>query len=124
MESVQDVVGISYEIFQIELDYSVDSIVFVDDLLLVFVVQYYDQVFEDEVVFIFCNIYGVYIGEVMWVLVGGQWCYDIFDELVFFVVLDVGEYFYVFVGICYECLVNDSVVLVKVYFDQVIVNNI
>ena len=61
-ESAQDAVGTSHEIFQIELDYSADSIALVDDLLLAFVAQYHDQALEDEAVFTLCNIYGAYIG--------------------------------------------------------------
>lgn len=122
-ESAQDAVGTSNEIFQVDLDYSADSIALVDDLLLAFVAQYHDQALEDEAVFTLCNIYGAYIGEVMRSLVGGQWRYDTSDDKAPFVVLDVGEYSYAFAGICYERLVNDSAISVKAYFDQAVSNN-
>ncbi|TPV61056.1 hypothetical protein FJ444_05435 [Aestuariibacter sp. GS-14] len=122
-DSAQDAVDTSKEIFNVTLDYSADSIILVDDLLLAFVARYQDQALEDEAVFTLCNIYGAYIGEVMRSLTGGQWRYDTSDEKAPFVALAIGEFSYAFAGICYERLVNNSAISVKAYFDQAIANN-
>lgn len=122
-DSANDAVDTSQEVFNIVLDFSIDSIAAVDNLLLAFIDKYKDQALEDDVVFTLCNIYGAYIGEVMKNLIGGSWRYDQSDASAPYVVLDVGEYSYAFAGICYERLVNDSQISVKSYFDQALSNN-
>lgn len=122
-DSAKDAVGTSRDMFEVNLDYSADSIELVDSLLLAFIDKYKDQALEDNAVFTLCNIYGAYIGEVMRSLIGGKWRYDETNKSAPFVVLDVGEYSYAFAGICYERLVNDSQVSVKAYFDQALSNN-
>lgn len=122
-DSAKDAVSTSRDMFEVNLDYSADSIELVDSLLLAFIDKYKDQALEDNAVFTLCNIYGAYIGEVMRSLIGGKWRYDETNKSAPFVVLDVGEYSYAFAGICYERLVNDSQVSVKAYFDQALSNN-
>ena len=122
-DSAKDAVETSQDMFSTELDFSADSIILVDNLLLAFVDRFKDQALEDNAVFTLCNIYGAYIGEVMRSLIGGKWRYDDSNKTAPFVVLDVGEYSYAFAGICYERLVNDSQVSVKAYFDQALANN-
>lgn len=122
-DSAKDAVGTSRDMFNIELDYSAESIELIDSLLLAFIDRFKDQALEDNAVFTLCNIYGAYIGEVMRNLIGGTWRYDESDKAAPYVVLDVGEYSYAFAGICYERLVNDSQVSVKAYFDKALANN-
>lgn len=122
-DSAKDAVSTSRDMFEVNLDYSAESIELVDSLLLAFIDKYKDQALEDNAVFTLCNIYGAYIGEVMRSLIGGKWRYDETNKSAPFVVLDVGEYSYAFAGICYERLVNDSQVSVKAYFDQALSNN-
>ncbi len=101
-DSAKDAVGTSRDMFNIELDYSAESIELIDSLLLAFIDRFKDQALEDNAVFTLCNIYGAYIGEVMRNLIGGTWRYDESDKAAPYVVLDVGEYSYAFAGICYE----------------------
>merc|ERR1712137_681166 len=64
-DSAKDAVGTSRDMFNIELDYSAESIELIDSLLLAFIDRFKDQALEDNAVFTLCNIYGAYIGEVM-----------------------------------------------------------
>lgn len=65
VDCVKDVVVIVVDEFDIVFDYLFVSVVLVDDILFSFVDKYYDLVLEDEVVFIICNIFGVYVGEIL-----------------------------------------------------------
>ncbi|QPG04356.1 hypothetical protein IT774_08700 [Salinimonas marina] len=117
-ESAKDATVVAQEEFNIELDYSQQSIALVDDLLLSFIGKYQDKALEDSAVFTLCNIFGAYIGETYKQHAGGTWRYDQTDPKAPFVVLDCKDRSYAFAGICYERLVNDSQISVKSYFDK------
>ncbi|MFC3095479.1 hypothetical protein DRW07_08815 [Alteromonas sediminis] len=116
--SAGDAVATAREEFGLELNYSPESIILVDDLLLGFIDKYHDEVLEDQAVFTLCNIFGAYVGEVYKQLVGGEWRYDQSNPEAPHVLLAYANNTYAFAGICYERLVNDSQVSVKAYFDQ------
>lgn len=117
-DCAHDAVATAKEEFQVELDYSNESIGAVDDVLLSFVDRYHDKALEDDAVFTLCNVFGAYTGETFRRLVGGSWRYDESNPKAPYVLLEVGDRSYAFAGICYERLVNDSQVSVKAYFDQ------
>ena len=77
-------------------------------------VRYKDQALEESAVFTICNIYGAYIGEIFRNKVGGNWAYDDSDPSAPYVVLNYAGNTYAFAGICYQRLVNDSKISVKV----------
>ena len=121
--SANDAVATSLEEFSLTLDFSLESVALVDDILLAFVDKYHDEVLEDQAVFTVCNIYGAYLGEVFKQHVGGEWRYDDSDPKAPYVVLSYVSHTYAFAGICYERLVNDSQVSVKSYFEQAMANH-
>lgn len=123
-DCARDAVATAQEEFQLDLDYSSDSIAAVDDVLLSFVDRYHDKALEDEAVFTLCNVFGAYTGETFRRLAGGSWRYDQSNPKAPYVLLDVGERSYAFAGICYERLVNDSQVSVKAYFDQALTQHV
>lgn len=122
-ESANDAAVVANEEFNIELDYTQQSIGVVDDLLLSFVEKYQDKALEDSAVFTLCNIFGAYVGETYKKYAGGTWRYDDTDPKAPFVVLDCKDRSYAFAGICYERLVNNSQVSVKSYFDKALSAN-
>ena len=110
--------------FAVTLDFSKQSIAYVDDLLLSFIDKYHDQVLEDEAVFTICNIFGAYTGETMRRFVGSsKWIYDQSNPNAPYVLLGVGENTYAFAGICYERLVNNSETSVREYFTKALANH-
>ena len=121
--SAVDAAKTAQQEFEIELDFTVDSIARVDDILLGFVDKYHDKALEDSAVFTICNIFGAYLGECYKKVGGGSWLYDATDPKAPFVLLEVGTFSYAFAGICYERLVNDSAISVKAYFDQALANH-
>lgn len=119
-DSAQDAVLVSKEQFDIDLDYSSESVALVDLAINRYLDTYKEQALEDKAVFTLCNIYGAYIGECFRKIVGGNWILDEkqADSPSVFISIDDKEY--AFAGICYEKLVNDSKVSTKEYFDLAI----
>ena len=124
IDSAQDAVNTALEEFDITLDYSPESIAIIDDILLSFIDKYHDKALEDEAVFTICNIFGAYVGETLKRIVGGTWFYDQSNADAPYVLLEIGDKSYAFAGICYERLVNDSQVSVKIYFDNALNNHL
>ncbi len=121
-DSAANAVETAQSEFSVKLDYSIESVRLVDDVILMFVEKFQDKALEDTAVFTICNIYGAYLGEVFKKQVGGNWRYDDSDPEAPYVLLDVGENSYAFAGICYERLVNDSQISVYNYFEQALQN--
>lgn len=117
-DSANDAIKTSQDEFGISLDFSAQSIVLVDEVLMRFLESYHDQALEDKAVFTLCNIYGAYVGETFRKLAGGQWQYNIENEDAPTIMLLFNERSFAFAGICYERLVNDRNVSVKRYFDE------
>lgn len=117
-DSAANAVETAQSEFSVKLDYSIESVRLVDDVILMFVEKFQDKALEDTAVFTICNIYGAYLGEVFKKQVGGNWRYDDSDPEAPYVLLDVGENSYAFAGICYERLVNNSQISVYNYFEQ------
>ncbi|MDT0581745.1 MULTISPECIES: hypothetical protein [Alteromonadaceae] len=117
-DSANDAITTSQEEFNVQLDYSVDSVAQVDQIILQFLENYKEQALEDKAVFTICNIYGAYIGETFRKLAGGQWQYNIENEDAPTIMLIFNDKSFAFAGICYERLVNNSKISVKRYFDE------
>ena len=122
-DSAQNAVNTALEEFDITLDFTPESVAVVDDILLSFIDKYHDKALEDEAVFTICNIFGAYVGETLKRIIGGTWFYDQSNPEAPYVLLEIGNKSYAFAGICYERLVNDSQVSVKVYFDNALNNH-
>ena len=123
VDSANNAVSTTAEEFQIELDFSPESIAKVDDILLSWIGRYKDQALEDKAVFTLCNIYGAYLGESFRQLIGGEWIYAGDEDQAPYALLEYASKTYAFAGICYERLVNDSTISVKRYFDQAVNNS-
>lgn len=119
-DTAADAVAVAKEEFNIELDYTKESVAKIDELLVSFLAKYRDQVLEDSAVFTLSNLFGAYAGEVFRKNYGGEWRYDKSDPQAPYVLLEVGSRSYAFAGICYERLVNDSKIGVKAYFDHAV----
>jgi hypothetical protein len=117
-DSAKDAVNTSKQEFDVELDYSEQSVSKVDDLLLSFLDRFQAQVLEDKAIFTLCNMYGAYVGETFRGIAGGNWLFDETNPQAPSIFLAIGEQTYAFAGICYERLVNNSETSVKDYFDQ------
>ncbi len=123
-DCASDAVVTARDEFELELDFSANSIATVDDILLGFVDKYHDKALEDDAVFTLCNVFGAYVGETFKRHVGGTWRYDQSTPSAPYVLLVLGERSYAFAGICYERLVNDSQISVQSYFDQALSHHV
>jgi hypothetical protein len=117
-ESAQDAVIVSQEQFNLELDFSIESLAVVDTVISRFLQEYEKEVQEDKSVFTLCNIFGAYVGEVFKKEVGGEWQLSEQGNDAISIFLAIDNNTYAFAGICYEKLVNDSRVSVQAYFEQ------
>ena len=122
-DSANDAIEVSKEEFNVDLDYSHESIQEIDRLFSSFKETFKEQVLEDKAIFTLCNIYGAYIGEVFKKLADGYWIYDESEQDAPTIFLKVDEHTYAFAGICYENLVNDNEMSVKSYFDAALAAN-
>nr|WP_136252459.1 hypothetical protein [Ningiella ruwaisensis] len=122
-ETARDAVQAAKEEFNIELDFSADSIANVDSTIMGFVKNFPSQSLEDKAVFTICNMYGAYLGEVFRSLAGGTWHYDTSTPEAPTILLVVDDKSYAFAGICYEKLVKNPDVSVSSYFSQALGNH-
>lgn len=114
--SASDAVKISQEEFELDLDYSAQSIPLIDDALMRYLDTYKEQALENKAIFTLCNVYGAYIGETYKKLVGGTWKIDDRDPEAPSILMHVNDNSYAFAGICYEKLVKDNTVSIASYF--------
>jgi hypothetical protein len=122
-DSANDAVAATKEEFDIDLDFSIESIAHIDHIILGFLERFQTQVLEDKAVFTLCNIYGAYIGETFRKAVGGNWLFDQTNPDAPSVYIGLNDHTYAFAGICYERLVNNSDISVKEYFDKALSAN-
>jgi hypothetical protein len=115
--SANDAVLVSKEQFDVELNYTIESVALVDNTINNYLDTFKAQALEDKAVFTICNIYGAYVGEVFRQAVGGNWLFDEHQKDAPSVFISINDNQYAFAGICYEKLVNDSKVSIKEYFD-------
>lgn len=116
-DSAQNAVLATKEQFNVDLNFSVESLALVDTAITGYLDAFKNQAIDDKAVFTICNIYGAYIGEIYRKHVGGVWIFDDHQKDAPSVFLSIKDKQYAFAGICYQKLVNDSSVSVKEYFD-------
>ncbi|MGQ8363929.1 hypothetical protein [Glaciecola sp. 1036] len=121
-QSAADAVSTAQEELAITLDYSIESISLVDDVILQLREKYPEQILEDKAVFTICNIFGAYIGEVFLATAGGKWLYDVSDPASPSIFMQHGEHTFAFAGVCFEKLVRDLSVSITHYFEQALEN--
>lgn len=74
--TAQDAVVYAAEEHQVLLDFSLDSLTKVDEILSELFLRQQEQRHADEVLFTLSNVFGAYTGEVFIHHVGGQWYHD------------------------------------------------
>lgn len=119
-DSANDAVAATKEEFEIDLDFSRESIAQIDHIIVGFLDRFQAQALEDKAIFTLCNIYGAYIGETFRKIVGGNWLFDDTIPDAPGIYIGYNDNTYAFAGICYERLVNNSTTSVKEYFDKAV----
>ncbi|KKL00594.1 hypothetical protein EIK76_14460 [Rheinheimera mesophila] len=74
--TAQDAVVYAAEEHQVLLDFSLDSLVKVDEILSELYLRQQEQRHADDLLFTLCNVFGAYTGEVFIHHVGGEWYHD------------------------------------------------
>jgi hypothetical protein len=74
--TAQDAVVYAAEEHQVMLDFSLDSLSQVDEILSELFLRQQEKRHSDELLFTLCNVFGAYTGEVFIHHVGGDWYHD------------------------------------------------
>ena len=74
--TAQDAVVYAAEDHQVLLDFSLDSLTKVDEILSELFLRQQEQRHADDLLFTLSNVFGAYTGEVFIHHVGGEWYYD------------------------------------------------
>lgn len=74
--TAQDAVVYAAEEHQVLLDFSLDSLVKVDEILSELYLRQQEQRHADDLLFTLSNVFGAYTGEVFIHHVGGEWYHD------------------------------------------------
>ncbi|MFC3120636.1 hypothetical protein [Agaribacter flavus] len=114
--SAEDAVSTAQLELAITLDYSPDSIQYVDKAILGFLDKFSHVALEDKAVFTLCNIFGAYIGEVFKKLANGTWIYATDKSDAPSIYMKVDEHTFAFAGVCFEKLVRNQNVSIESYF--------
>ncbi len=117
-QSAADAVGYAAEQHQLTLDYSLDSLHQVDQLLSRLHQDQQSKPHSSELLFTLCNIIGAYIGEVFIRHVGGQWQNNTADESAPYIAVGFGDKEFPFASVCYHKIVNHDSISLQDYLRQ------
>ncbi|GLR70439.1 hypothetical protein [Agaribacter marinus] len=115
-DSAKDAVSTAKVEFDIQLDYSPESIQNVDSAILSFLEKYAHVALEDKAVFTICNIFGAYVGEVYKSISDGHWIYDVSESDAPSIYMKLNDLTFAFAGVCFEKLVRNQDISIEEYF--------
>ena len=122
-QSAADAVNFASEEHQIVLDYSLESLALVDDLLTTMARQQQQKPLSDAHMFALCNIFGAYLGQVFSSIVGGHWVHQDADENAPYVSLNYNNREYPLASLVYHKVCKNADLSVADYVRQAISNS-
>lgn len=117
-----DAVQFASEEYQINLDFSLESLSLVDTILTRLHEVNRLQRFSDEHMFTLCNIYGAYLGQVFISIVGGEWLHQKVDETAPYVSLNYNNREFPLASLCFHKITKDVHLSVREYISQAMSN--
>lgn len=117
-QSAQDAVNYAAEQQQIALDFSLESLSQVDQLLSQLHDDQQAKAHSSELIFTLCNIFGAYVGEVFIRHVGGTWQNNTQDNTAPYLAVNFGEREFPFASVCYHKIVTDNSISLQDYLRQ------
>ena len=117
-----DAVQFASEEYQINLDFSLESLSLVDNILARLHEINRLQRFSDEHLFTLCNIYGAYLGQIFISVVGGEWVHQKADETAPYVSLNYNNREFPLASLCFHKINKDVHLSVRDYISQAMSN--
>jgi hypothetical protein len=117
-----DAVQFASEEYQMNLDFSLESLSLVDTILTRLHEVNRLQRFSDEHMFTLCNIYGAYLGQVFISVVGGEWLHQKADETAPYVSLNYNNREFPLASLCFHKITKDVHLSVREYISQAMSN--
>ena len=117
-----DAVQFAAEEYQLELDFSVESLALVDTILARLSEVQRLQRFSDEHMFTLCNIFGAYLGQVFISVVGGEWLHQQGDESAPYVSLNYNNREFPLASLCFHKITKEPHLSVREYISQAMNN--
>jgi hypothetical protein len=117
-----DAVQFASEEYQINLDFSLESLELVDNILTRLHEINRLQRFSDEHLFTLCNIYGAYLGQIFISVVGGEWVHQKADETAPYVSLNYNNREFPLASLCFHKISKDTQLSVRDYLSQAMSN--
>jgi len=116
--SAQDAIAYATEQHQLTLDYSLDSLHVVDQLLSRLHDDQQQRPHSGEMLFTLCNIMGAYVGEVFIRNVGGDWQSNNSDNTAPYMAVGFGDKEFPFASVCYHKIINEDSIRLQDYVRQ------
>ena len=117
-----DAVQFASEEYQINLDFSLESLALVDAILNRLHETNRQQRFSDEHMFTLSNIYAAYLGQIFISVVGGEWLHQKADETAPYVSLNYNNREFPLASLCYHKITKDPHLSVREYISQAMSN--
>ncbi|OBP15576.1 hypothetical protein A5320_09650 [Rheinheimera sp. SA_1] len=117
-----DAVQFAAEEYQINLDFSLESLLLVDSLLSRLHEVNRLQRFSDEHMFTLCNIFAAYVGQIFINVVGGEWIHQKADETAPYVSLNYNNREFPLASLCYHKISKDHNLSVRDYISKAMSN--
>lgn len=117
-----DAVQFAAEEYQINLDFSLESLPLVDTVLTRLHEVNRQQRFSDEHIFTLCNIYGAYLGQIFISVVGGEWIHQKADETAPYVSLNYNNREFPLASLCFHKISKDANLSVREYLSKAMSN--
>ena len=113
-----DAVNYSAEQFEHQLDFSLNSLALVDDILSKLHQQQLSNAFSTEILFTLSNIFGAYLGQIFIQQVGGHWHNNQLEQAAPYVAVQLADKEFPFASVCYHKLSQDNSISVQQYLQQ------
>jgi hypothetical protein len=117
-----DAVQFAAEEYQLELDFSVESLALVDTILARLSEVQRLQRFSDEHMFTLCNIFGAYLGQIFISVVGGEWIHQQGDESAPYVSLNYNNREFPLASLCFHKITKEPHLSVRDYISKAMSN--
>lgn len=117
-----DAAQFAAEEYQLDLDFSLESLALVDTILSRLHEVHRQQRFSDEHMFTLCNIYGAYLGQIFINVVGGEWIHQQGDESAPYVSLNYNNREFPLASLCYHKITKEPQLSVREYISQAMSN--
>lgn len=121
-QSADDAVSYANDEFQLALDYSIESLSTLDELVSNLHERQKKQAHATDLLFTLSTILGAYTGEVFRLQRGGEWFHDKSNTDAPYVCLTYLDREYPFSSVVYHKIVTDNSISIADYIQQVMVN--